>query len=56
MASDVIKLMTDEYDAQRIDGADGTSAMREAVKVLAGYLYKRGRVFTARYLRKIANG
>ena len=46
--------MTDEYDAQRIDGADGTSAMKEAVKVLAKHMYSRGRVFTARYLRKVA--
>ena len=56
MAENVIQMMTDEYDAQRFDGADNTAAMREAVRVLAKHMYSRGRVFTAQYLRKVADG
>ena len=56
MPSDVIRAMSDEYDAQRLEGVDGPEAMKEAVKVLVAHLDWRGRVGAARYLRKVCDG
>ena len=56
MPSDVIKAMSDEYDAQRLEGVNGPEAMKEAVKVLVAHLDWRGRMGAAKYLRKVCDG